>query len=96
MIDDVEAALACRPVDARDVDQDLEEAARIVAQELQNLDDLRALDRDGQLAEGDARRYERATELCGDVVSKRAQVSGHRHRSIVPVRRIFLCNSSTP
>ncbi len=53
MIDDIEALLALRVIDAANVDETAEAALRIVAQESEDLDDVLTRDPDGELAMGD-------------------------------------------
>src|SRR3954453_3150289 len=53
MIDDVETLLAARPVNCGNVDETPEQAALVVAQERDDLDDVARVGGDGQLAVGD-------------------------------------------
>ena len=95
MIDDVEPLLARRPVDRRHIDEADELAARIVAQEGHDLDDVGRLGGDGQLAIGDRMAGDGAGQRGNDRFAQCVECLAH-YRSIVPVRRIFFCSSSTP
>jgi hypothetical protein len=108
VIDDVEALLALRIVDAADVDQLLELAVRVVAQKVSTARDRSAADDDRQLAVAIRLRspitIARAHGLPGARQAGSSQPSSFRHvasarlaqRSNVPVRRIFFCSCSMP
>ena len=99
MIDDVETPLARRPVDRGDVDEAVELAALVIAQERDDLDDVARRRRDGQLVVRDPMADHRAGSAPAMVSPRRSSVSSIGYllqRSIVPVRRIFFCSSSTP
>ena len=97
MIDDVEAPLAAGPVDRRHVDEADELAALVVAQEAHDLDDLGRLRGDRQLAVGDRMPGHGAGQRRRERLAESVEGFAHaRQRSIVPVRRIFFCSSSTP
>ena len=100
MIDDVEALLARRPVDRRDVDEADELAARIVAQEASATSTMSARvavmvsSPNATRTAGTAPAERAATMARAELVERRRP--SPPHRSIVPVRRIFFCSSSTP
>ena len=96
MIDDVEAPLAARPIDRGNVDQIAELAARVVAQKAHDRDDVGGLRRDGQFVIGDRIAGHRGAERASDRFAERVERLIHGQRSIVAVRRIFFCSSSTP
>ena len=70
MIDDVEALLAPRPVDPADVDQQLEAADRVVAQEREQAQHLVRRRPQGEVAVRDVPAGEGTTEFCGDVLTE--------------------------
>src|SRR6185369_16081741 len=94
IVDDVEALLALGPVDAADIDQLLEQAARIVTQEGQQRDQLVWRRLKHQLAQPYIRGNDRASGRLLDVLAE--FLKGFAHRTIVPVRRTFFWSCSTP
>ena len=96
VIDDVEAALAARPIDRGDVDDIPEQTARIVAQEAHDRDDVGRLRLNVQLVMGDGITLDRSRQRVGYGPAEGVESFIHRQRSIVEVRRIFFCRSSTP
>ena len=100
VIDHVEAVLAGRIIGAADIDEANEPALRIVPQEGRRPDDVLAADDDRQLVEGNGPVLDRLAEGRGDMIAQGLEISTHAmtfaQRSMVPVRRIFFCRSSTP
>ncbi len=96
VIDHVETPLAARPVDRGDVDDAPEQAARIVAQEAHDRDDVGGLRLHRQLVMRDRVAVDRRAERIGDGAAESVERLIHSQRSIVAVRRIFFCSRSTP
>src|SRR5262249_22485669 len=90
VIDDVKAFLAAGPVDAADVDQDLEEALWVVPQMLQDGDDLVAMDVDRELAHCDARGHEPAIEALSEICPQRVRALSHGPATV----RSYRCGGS--
>ena len=104
VIDDVEALLALRPVDAADVDEVDEGEPRIVAQELRRTATIsppatvtvsspKAIVPFESPPPSAPRRCIRRAPSASRPCDARPVAA---YRSIVPVRRIFFCSSSTP
>ena len=70
MVDDVEALFALRIVGAADVDERDELASRVVAEEGQDINDVRRRDGQRELAIGENRAAQAGAELVGKVSSK--------------------------
>jgi hypothetical protein len=77
VIDHVEALLASRIIDAADVDEGIEQAARIIAQEGQHAHDVVARHQDRQFAVGDLAVEDGRPKRVGEVVAKLLQVCAH-------------------
>ena len=100
MIDHVEALLAAGIVHRRDVGEADEAAAGIVAQEAHDIDDLLGLHRHRELVERDRMTGRRARKRANNRLPQGVEPAvvhcKSLQRSMVPVRRIFFCSSSTP
>jgi hypothetical protein len=84
-----------RPVDAADIDQLLEQAPGVVAQEGDQRDQLVRPGVEHQLAQANVGGHHGVAGRLSDVVAELLQRFGHQ-RTSVPVRRTFFCSWRTP
>ena len=101
MIDDVEPLLtASRIIDRGHIGEVDEAQRRIVAQEAHDIDNFFGLHVDRELVEGDRMTGRGSGERTNNRLPQSVELAvihtQNLQRSIVPVRRIFFCNSSTP
>src|SRR5262249_16792624 len=90
------AALAARPVDRGHIDDAVEQAAWIVAQEAHDRDDVAGGGAQRQFVTRDRVAADRRGQRISNGPAENFERVFHDQRSIVAVRRIFLCSRSTP